>query len=66
MLEKKTPISLLRWSLKKRITATKRSSDSCRIVAIGDTPFLSSETQRYWRTAQTNFSPERKVAPSSG
>ena len=31
--------------------------------AIGLTPFLSRETQRYCRTAHTNFSPERNLAP---
>ena len=45
------------------MTATKRSRESCRMDAIGETPFLSRETHRYWRTAHTNFSPERNVAP---
>eukprot|EP00965_Chrysotila_dentata_P186681 6163678-Pleurochrysis_carterae.AAC.1 len=63
MLEKKTPISLFRWALKKRMSVTKMSSESCRMAAIGETPFLSSDRQRYCRMAQMNFSPERKVAP---
>ena len=48
---------------KKRITATKRSSESCRMEAMGETPFLSRLTHRYWRTAQTNFSVDRNRAP---
>ena len=38
MFEKKTPISDLRWSLKKRIRVTKMSRESWRIDAIGETP----------------------------
>ena len=63
MLEKKTPISDLRWSLKKTRSAMKMSSESWSTEAIGETPFFSSDRQRYCRIAQMNFSPERKFGP---
>ena len=40
-----------------------RHGRACSTDAIGETPFLSSERQRYCRMAQMNFSPERKLGP---